>query len=158
MKVAYVVPRYGTEIRGGAETGARMFAEHLVADRGYEVEVLTTCALDALTWRDELPAGTEVVNGVAVHRVASEAGRDEGFHPLSGTLLADPEKASEADTQCWVDLQGPKSPALLDAVEASDADVIAFYPYLYYPTIRGLPRVRERALDRRRPKAAIQRS
>jgi glycosyltransferase involved in cell wall biosynthesis len=146
VKLAYVVPRYGTQIRGGAETGARMFAEHLVAQRGYEVEVLTTCALDALTWRDELAAGTEAVNGVTVHRIASEAGRDEGFHPLSGRLLADPEGASQAESETWVDLQGPKSPALLSAVEASDADVIAFYPYLYYPTIRGLPRVRERAI------------
>ena len=48
MKVAYVVPRYGAQIRGGAETGARMMAEHLVADRGDEVEVFTTAALDAL--------------------------------------------------------------------------------------------------------------
>ena len=61
LKVAYVVPRYGTEIRGGAETGARMFAEHLVAERGYAVEVFTTCALDALTWRDEVASGTETV-------------------------------------------------------------------------------------------------
>jgi glycosyltransferase involved in cell wall biosynthesis len=146
MKVAYVVPRYGTAIRGGAETGARMLAEHLVAGRGYEVEVLTTCALDALTWRDELPSGTEVVNGVTVHRIASEAGRDEGFHPFSGALLADPEHASDADAQHWVDLQGPKSPGLLSAIAESDADVIAFYPYLYYPTIRGLPLVQERAI------------
>ena len=29
---------------------------------------------------------------------------------------------------------------------ASDADVIAFYPYLYYPTVRGLPLVAERAI------------
>ncbi len=42
--------------------------------------------------------------------------------------------------------KGPKSPDLLRAVEASDADVIAFYPYLYYPTIRGLPLVRDRAI------------
>ncbi|HEY1828076.1 MAG TPA: glycosyltransferase family 4 protein, partial [Acidimicrobiales bacterium] len=146
MKVAYVVPRYGTQIRGGAETGARMFAEHLVADRGYEVEIFTTCALDALTWRDELTPGIESINGVTVHRIASEAGRAEGFHPLSGTLLADPEHAAVADMDRWVDWQGPKSPALLDAVEASDADVIAFYPYLYYPTIRGLPLVRDRAI------------
>ena len=34
MKVAFVVPRYGADIRGGAETGARMLAERLVADRG----------------------------------------------------------------------------------------------------------------------------
>jgi glycosyltransferase involved in cell wall biosynthesis len=146
MKVAYVVPRYGPEIRGGAETGARMFAEHLVAERGYDVEVLTTCALDALTWRDELAAGTEVINGVTVQRIASESGRAEGFHPLSGRLLADPEHAGPDEMERWVDLQGPRSPALLEAVEASDADVIAFYPYLYYPTIRGLPRVRERAI------------
>jgi glycosyltransferase involved in cell wall biosynthesis len=146
MKVAYVVPRYGAQIRGGAETGARMFAEHLVADRGYEVEIFTTCALDALTWRDKLPAGDEMVNGVIVHRVASAAGRAEGFHPLSGFLLSDPEHANGEDMERWVDLQGPYSPALLDAVTASTADVIAFYPYLYYPTIRGLPLVRERAI------------
>ena len=29
---------------------------------------------------------------------------------------------------------------------ASDADVVAFYPYLYYPTVRGLPLVAERAV------------
>ncbi|HVB91216.1 MAG TPA: glycosyltransferase family 4 protein [Acidimicrobiales bacterium] len=146
MKIAYVVPRYGTQIRGGAETGARMFAEHLVADRGYQVEVLTTCALDALTWRDELPEGTETINGVTVRRIASEAGRAEGFHPLSGRLLADPEHAGVEDMERWVDLQGPRSPALLRAVESSDAELIAFYPYLYYPTIRGLPLVQERAI------------
>ena len=146
MKVAYVVPRYGLEIRGGAETGARMLAEHLVADRGDQVEVFTSASLDALTWRDELPPGTEEVNGVTVHRIASEAGRSEEFHPLSQMLLADPERAAAEDAERWVDLQGPLSPALLDAVDASDADVVAFYPYLYYPTIRGLPRVRERAI------------
>jgi glycosyltransferase involved in cell wall biosynthesis len=146
MKVAYVVPRYGTEIRGGAETGARMFAEHLVAERGYEVEVFTTCALDALTWQDELEPGDEVIAGVTVHRIRSEAGRGEGFHPLSGRLLADPTNASADDMARWVDLQGPRSPALLDALVASDADVIAFYPYLYYPTVRGLPLVRSRAI------------
>ncbi|HVA09158.1 MAG TPA: glycosyltransferase family 4 protein [Acidimicrobiales bacterium] len=146
MKVAYVVPRYGTDIRGGAETGARMFAEHLVADRGYDVEVLTTCALDALTWRDELVAGTEVVNGVTVHRIASEAGRHESFHPLSAQLLKDPEHVTDEQAEQWVDWQGPKSPALLEALVESDADVIAFYPYLYYPTVRGLPLVRNRAI------------
>jgi glycosyltransferase involved in cell wall biosynthesis len=146
VKVAYVVPRYGLEIRGGAETGARMLAEHLVADRGDQVEVFTSASLDALTWRDELPPGTEEVNGVTVHRIASEAGRNEAFHPLSQVLLADPERAAVEDAERWVDLQGPLSPDLLDAVESSDADVVAFYPYLYYPTIRGLPRVRDRAI------------
>ena len=34
MKVAFVVPRYGPTIIGGAETAARAFAEHLVAESG----------------------------------------------------------------------------------------------------------------------------
>ncbi len=58
----------------------------------------------------------------------------------------DPERASPEDMERWVDLQGPRSPALLDAVAGSDADVIAFYPYLYYPTVRGLPLVADRAV------------
>lgn len=146
MKIAYVVPRYGTQVRGGAETGARMLAEHLVAGRGDHVEVFTTCALDALTWADELPPGTETVNGVVVRRIESEAGRDESFHPYSGALLGAPETATMAQAETWIDLQGPKCPALVDAVAACDADVVAFYPYLYYPTVRGVPKVAGRAI------------
>ena len=141
-----MVPRYGPTIRGGAETGARMLAERLVSDRGHEVEVLTTCALDAITWRDELDEGTSDLHGVRVHRIRSQAGRDDRFHPLWARLRDDPVHAGAADMQRWVDLQGPRSPALLEAVAASDADVLAFYPYLYYPTVRGLPLVAERAI------------
>ncbi len=146
MKVAYVVPRYGPEVHGGAESAVRMLAERLVAHCGYDVEVFTTGALDALTWRDELPAGTETIGGVTVRRIASAAGRADDFHPVSATLLSDPERASQEDCQRWVELQGPASPALLEAVSSSDADVIAFSPYLYYPTVHGLPLVRERAI------------
>jgi glycosyltransferase involved in cell wall biosynthesis len=117
-----------------------------VADRGHDVEVLTTCAVDAITWRDELDEGTTRSNGVRVHRIRSAAGRDEHFHPLWAQLRVDPAQASPADMARWVELQGPRSPALVEAVAASDADVLAFYPYLYYPTVRGLPLVADRAV------------
>jgi hypothetical protein len=48
MKVALVVQRYGPEVHGGAETLARRMAE-LLAEH-VELEVLTTCAIDYLTW------------------------------------------------------------------------------------------------------------
>jgi glycosyltransferase involved in cell wall biosynthesis len=146
VKLAFVVPRYGPDIRGGAEIGARMLAERLVAERGWDVEAFTTCALDAITWRDELDEGTEEVSGVTVHRIRSAAGRDENFHPLWAVLRQEPGSARAADMERWVDLQGPCSPDLVAAVVESDADVVAFYPYLYYPTVRGLPLVAERAL------------
>lgn len=146
MKLAFVLPRYGLEVVGGAELAARMLAERLVASRDWPVEVLTTCALDAMTWADEYPPGTTVVNGVTVRRWASRAGRDPGFHPYSGRLLLDPEASSRADAERWIDLQGPVCPDVVEAAAASDADVVAFYPYLYYPTVRGLPRLRDRAV------------
>ena len=81
-----------------------------------------------------------------MHRIASEAGRGEGFHPLSGPLLADPDRAARRTSSAGSTCRAPSPRPCCDAVEASDADVIAFYPYLYYPTIRGLPLVRERAI------------
>ena len=55
MRIAVVVQRYGAAINGGAELHARYVAEHLA--RHAEVEVLTTCATDYVTWRNALPPG-----------------------------------------------------------------------------------------------------
>ena len=71
VKLAVVVQRYGQAINGGAELHARYIAEHLA--RHAEVEVLTTCATDYVTWRNELPAGVETVNGVPVRRFPRRA-------------------------------------------------------------------------------------
>lgn len=141
MKVTFVVPRYGPAIIGGAETAARMLAEHLAARDGWRVEVLTSCAEDFVTWDDIYPEGEEDVAGVRVCRFRSDAGRDPSFHPLSAALLADPGAASPADAERWLELQGPVTTALAEAAMASDADVMAFYPYLYYPTVRVIDRV-----------------
>jgi glycosyltransferase involved in cell wall biosynthesis len=146
VRIAYVVPRYGTEVLGGAEYGARMLAERLVLLLGWNVEVLTTCALDARTWADEYPEGAVDLNGVRVHRFRSAAGRHPDFDALSGPVLRHPEATSPADAEHWIDLQGPVSPGLLDAVGDSDADLVVFYPYLYHPTVRGVPLAGKRAV------------
>ena len=146
MKVAYVVPRYGTEVLGGAEYGARMLAERLVSMVGWDVEVLTTCALDARTWADEYPEGKVELNGVQVRRFRSAAGRHPDFDALSGPVLRHPEATPLADAEHWIDLQGPVNPAILDAVGDSDADLVVFYPYLYHPTVRGVPVAGRRAV------------
>ncbi|HII90617.1 MAG TPA: glycosyltransferase family 4 protein, partial [Methanosarcina sp.] len=66
MKIALVVQRYGLEVNGGAEFHCRLLAEHL--SKYCKVEVLTTCAVDYITWRNEYPAGVETLNGVRVRR------------------------------------------------------------------------------------------
>jgi glycosyltransferase involved in cell wall biosynthesis len=138
MKVAFVTPRYGVEVMGGAESAARQLAEHLVAECGWQVEVFSTCALDHITWDDVLPAGDSDLNGVTVHRFASASGRVPEFYELDGRLRVAPAEASLEQSRRWLELNGPVTPDLVDAVRASDAEVIAFYPYLYYPTVVGM--------------------
>ena len=64
-RVSFVVPRYGPEVVGGAETLCRLMAENLAA-HGADVQVLTTCAVNHLTWADHHPEGTRVEGGVPV--------------------------------------------------------------------------------------------
>ncbi len=74
MKLVIVVQRYGAEINGGAELHARYVAERLSAHA--DVRVLTTCARDYVTWRNEWPPGEERVNGIPVERFAVDRERD----------------------------------------------------------------------------------
>lgn len=137
-KVAFVTPRYGPRIMGGAETAARQLAEHLTAERHWSVEVFSTCAVDHITWQDVLPPGDSVLNGVTVHRFRSAAGRVPEFYELDGRLRSAPAEASATDARRWLETNGPVTLDLLAALRETDADVVAFYPYLYYPTVAGM--------------------
>jgi glycosyltransferase involved in cell wall biosynthesis len=141
MRVAFVTPRYGTQVMGGAETAARQLAEHLGAVPGWEAEVYSTCALDPITWADELAPGDSTVNGVPVHRFVSTHGRLRDFYELDGRLRLAPRLATRAEGRRWVDYNGPVSPELVDAISATGADVVAFYPYLYHPTVASIGQV-----------------
>lgn len=140
MKLAYVVPRYGAEVVGGAELAVRMLAERLVADRGWDVEVLTTCARDSRTWLNEYAPGVTVEAGVRVHRFPSLRGRDRGFDRLN-RVVSEGAVLSASDQERWLALQGPVCPEVVAAAADSDAEVVVFSPYLYEPIVRGVTAV-----------------
>jgi glycosyltransferase involved in cell wall biosynthesis len=136
MKLAVVVQRYGQAINGGAELHARSIAERLA--RHAEVEVLTTCATDYITWRNELPAGVEQVNGVQVRRFKVKHERDpKVFGRLQDRVFE--ERHSVADELDWLDAEGPASPALIDyiAKHAGSFDFVLFFSYRYYHSYYG---------------------
>lgn len=138
--LTFVTPRYGAEVLGGAEQGARSYAVRMVAD-GWTVRVITSCAQSIVTWEDEYAPGTTVEEGVEVTRCRVRRPRDPDLDALSARLFSS-GSVSEADAYDWIDRQGPDSPDLLDAVEAVDDGVVAPYPYLYQPTVRGVQRAR----------------
>jgi glycosyltransferase involved in cell wall biosynthesis len=65
MRLLAVLPRYGAVV-GGAEQALRLLLTHCAADD--EVEVATTCAVDHHHFANDLPAGTETIDGRAVRR------------------------------------------------------------------------------------------
>ncbi len=138
MKLAFVTPRYGTDVVGGAETGARMIAERLARRPGWEVEILTSAAHDHLTWENTEPAGTSTVHGVAVHRFETASPRLREYFALDGQLRVAPAAATLSQAREWASLNGPMCPDLVDAVASTDADVLAFYPYLFATTVDGV--------------------
>ena len=145
MKVAVVVQRYGADINGGAELHARYIAEHLA--RHTEVEVLTTCARDYVTWRNELPAGVEQIGGLTVRRFPVARARDvHDFGRRSTAVFT--RTHSLSDELAWLESEGPTSPALAKHVaSAADAyDWFVFFSYRYYHAFHGVRAVASRAV------------
>lgn len=143
MKLLYVIQRYGDKIVGGSESACRHFAERLVS-RGHEVHVLTSCAHDYVDWADEYPAGTEVINGVTIHRFpVVEARKDSLFGPLQHWMMQHPGSAPLFEQQRWTTLMGPQLSGqrewLVD--NAHTYDCVIFMTYLYTTATQGLPTV-----------------
>ena len=145
MKLAVVVQRYGADINGGAELHARYIAERLA--RHATVEVLTTCARDYVTWKNELPAGPDTVNGLQVRRFPVRRPRNPAeFGRLSDRVFH--HAHSIADELRWLDSEGPTSPELVRHIErvAGEFDYFVFFSYRYYHAWHGARAVAEKAV------------
>jgi glycosyltransferase involved in cell wall biosynthesis len=147
LRVAFVVQRCGLEVIGGAESLCLQVAKHLgeLAD----IEVLTTCAIDYQTWRNEYPEGYATVDGVRVRRFRVDRERHmASFNRLSRELAFDPPSATlDAQTE-WMRRQGPISSELFAHLSEYESayDLIVFFGYLYATTYFALPRVAERSV------------
>ncbi|MGH9331852.1 MAG: glycosyltransferase family 4 protein [Vicinamibacterales bacterium] len=145
MKLALVVQRYGADINGGAELHARYIAERLA--RHAEVEVLTTCARDYVTWKNELPTGADTVNGVSVRRFRVSRERSPRDFGRRSVQVFE-RRHSLADELAWLRSEGPTSPTLVRHLSrrAGDWDFVLFFSYRYYHTWHGARAVASKAI------------
>ncbi|MEX1127858.1 MAG: glycosyltransferase family 4 protein [Vicinamibacterales bacterium] len=143
MRLAVAVQRYGADINGGAELHARYIAERLAPHAG--VEVVTTCARDYVTWRNEHPAGTETVNGIAVRRFAVDRERDpHDFGRRSAQVFGHPH--SIAEELAWLKSEGPVSRGMLDYLARGAFDFVILFSYRYYHAYHAARRLADRAI------------
>ena len=146
-KIAFINQRYGLEVVGGSEFYTRLIAEHLKGK--YEVEILTTKALDYVTWENHYQNDVEDINGITVRRFEVDRQRDsEKFNQYTGKILGPGYKRTPADEQEWVDSQGPYCPKLIEYIKENkdNYDLFIFVTYLYYSTCMGIREVAEKSV------------
>ena len=145
MRFAFVTPRYGADISSGAEHACRLLAERLIAR--HDVEVLTTAARDARTWKNELGEGIDRVRGVLVRRFnVSQPHDGVAFQQLSDRIFAAPRSRDEEME--WVRRLGPTTPGLIDHLRRHHRsfDALVFFSLVHATTVHGLPIAPERSI------------
>lgn len=152
-KVAIVVQRCHEDIVGGSETLAWHYAQLLKG--AYDVDVLTTTAIDTSEWANTMPAGAETKDGVQLIRFPVTIGRSHywgGLHrrlvESLGPLVPAAVPATAVSHLHWtiamqedfIRHQGPYSEPLLQFINEKwpDYRAVIFITYLYPTTYFGM--------------------
>lgn len=145
-KLAFVTPRYGATVLGGAESQVREAAQGL-AGRGHDVEVLTTCARDHHTWENEWPAGVEIDGSVRVRRFETVPRSDPIlWSSLERSIFAG-DSLDDSDELGWINSR-LRVPDLYFHIagSAEEYDAIIYSPYLFWTTLYCIGLAPERSI------------
>lgn len=145
-RIAIVNQRYGLEVNGGSEYYTRLIAEHL--SKYYDIEVLTTTALNYDTWENYYPVGNTEVNGIKVRRFPVKTNRNMLRFRIVNKATGWMRKAGLHLDTFWVREQGPNTPKLIQYIKEHENDYngFVFVTYLYYTTVMGLPQVAKKSI------------
>jgi glycosyltransferase involved in cell wall biosynthesis len=163
-RVAIVVQRFGLGVNGGAEVHARQLAEAL--RQHYQIEVLTSCALEYSTWDMHFPEGQQEADGYVIRRFSHPARIRNHLRriPLIPRLrfkfrallkrlniiplVSPPSTANDQHTLRWLEAQGPHVASLISylAEHPTRYSAVIFVTALYYPTAIGVATVPSRAI------------
>jgi glycosyltransferase involved in cell wall biosynthesis len=132
--IAILAPRFGVDFVGGAEKSLRTIA-HALHRAGHPVEVFSTCTRHESNWRNELPAGDRVEDGILVHRFPVDP-HDRARHLAALEALRTkpvPAHAEEAYLSTSLHSEG-----LIDALARCEGEFAALIvgPYLFGLTWR----------------------
>ncbi len=133
-RIALVPPRFGTDVIGGAEAVVADIGRGL-ARRGWDVEILTTCARDHFTWANEYPAGDSSVDGMTVRRFPTQTDTKGRHRKVIGDLILGGSPVSLVDQQLWINDSLRVSGLwhhVADHVDDYRALVVA--PYMFWTT------------------------
>ena len=136
MKIAFVCPRYGIDVAGGAAIHIEWLAQHL-KEKNFSIEILTTCARDHFGWENHYPPGDIEINGITVRRFKVDKRNTITFLKIQNRIIAR-EKVSYEDQLTWAK-ESVNSNSMYSYIEKnrSDYDYFIFIPYMFGTTING---------------------
>lgn len=155
-RIAIVVQRCHESIVGGSEALAWQYATLLSPE--FQVDVLTTTALEYTSWANVLPPGLEIKQSVNIYRFPVTIGRSAYWHNLHERFTRDFQYLKHGQTRSentkripwsialqeeFIRRQGPYSEPLLSFLRErwSDYKSIIFVTYLYPTTYFAIAQV-----------------
>jgi glycosyltransferase involved in cell wall biosynthesis len=156
VRLAIVTPWYGRELLGGAERLAWEIA-HALVRAGADVDVLSTCCRSFLDdWASNYHKSgiSRDGSGVVLHRFPVDSRDRVAFNRANTVLTTMPRIGLHGDrsvldpiqTRAFVN-ENINSAGLLAHLRerGTGYDAVIFVPYLYGPTLNGVPLVADRA-------------
>lgn len=133
-RIAFVPPRFGDDMVGGAEAVVREAAQGL-AGRGWEVDILTTCSHSHYHWENEYPPGRTTSGGLDVTRFPIVHPSSFQARDLIERRIQLGEQVSSDEQQTWVNAW--RVPALFHhlMLTASSYRAVVFSPYMAWSTV-----------------------
>ena len=118
---------------GGAETALRELA-HGLADRSWDVEVLTTCARDHFTWKNEVAPGESRDGNVVVRRWPAVVSTTRHERGRANAAIAAGQPLPLDQQLRWMN-DDMRAPGIFDHLvdHAHEYRALVFAPYLFWP-------------------------
>lgn len=134
--ITFVIPWYGKDLVGGAESLCRNIVEHLHL-AGYSVEVFTTCSQTFHSdWSNFYNEGTYEINEVKVRRFLADK-RDISLFDSINYKLMNKIPISEKEELDWIE-NNINSSDMINAIKKEQENrIFLFIPYLYGTTFFG---------------------
>ncbi len=144
-KLAFVIHRFGEGIIGGSENLCKNYIS-LLKDK-YDIDILTTTAINHLTWENYYKPGIEKKSDFNIFRFKIDKSRNSKFFKLFNFLLFKTDYTILDELE-FIKLQGPYSKDLLYYIKskANEYKYFLFFTYLYFNTFFGAQIVSDKAI------------
>jgi glycosyltransferase involved in cell wall biosynthesis len=117
-----------------------------LADRGWEIEVLTTCAINHFTWANDLPEGVTEEDGLLVRRFPTVYTPSRGAR-RAARAVEQGESPTFNEQLSWLSYRF-RVPGLFHHLlrYGHEYRAVVFSPYLFWTTVVCFPVVADRAV------------